>query len=389
MPRTERLTPTLVATAALLAWGVLPDGPALGRVRDTLRNDLLSRADYERMERGYYEQLLDANGGRSAGSVAKSVNAALAGRADAIEVEHGLLTNRVNDVREFVLKPNLTFDPGRKIPWSTNTRGMRDREYPESKPPGTFRIALVGDSIAAGWGVNDDEGFEPRLELALTARSRAAGGPAVEILNFAVPGHGPGQRWTHFASVGWAFAPDLVVFEATAADTGWDERRLRALLPRGIGFDAPVYRRALAAAKVRPGLDAEAYRRALKPFRLALLECVYRAAADDCRARGVPAVWVLIPRVGKPADPTERRELTGLARAAGFDAVIDAGDAYGGADPRDLAVAPNDFHPNREGHARIARALESALAERPELTRLWADPAAPTAAGLSEGADPQ
>ena len=38
---------------------------------------------------------------------------------------------------------NLSRDTGRDIPWSTNAHGMRDREYPEAKPPGTFRIALV------------------------------------------------------------------------------------------------------------------------------------------------------------------------------------------------------------------------------------------------------
>src|SRR5205823_5067020 len=115
----------------------------------------------------------------------------------------------VADVREFVLKPSLAIEhDGAR--WSTNALGMRDREYATAKPPKTFRIALVGDSIAAGWGVGDGEGFEPVLERRLDARSRASGGPAVEVLNFAVPGHGPGQRWEHFTRVGWTTAPDLV-----------------------------------------------------------------------------------------------------------------------------------------------------------------------------------
>ncbi len=75
---------------------------------------------------------------------------------------------------------------------------MRDRSYPIAKPAGTFRIAFVGDSIGAGWGVNDEQRFESILERDWDARSRRSGGPAVEILNFAVPGHSPGQRWDHF-----------------------------------------------------------------------------------------------------------------------------------------------------------------------------------------------
>src|SRR5829696_3168022 len=57
MPQPSSLTPQLLATAAILAWGLSPAGEASGmpsRVRETLRCDLLSRADYERMERGYY-----------------------------------------------------------------------------------------------------------------------------------------------------------------------------------------------------------------------------------------------------------------------------------------------------------------------------------------------
>jgi lysophospholipase L1-like esterase len=379
MTRSARHAPYLLATSALLAWGLAPGDPASGmpsRVREVLRNDLPSRADYEKMERGYYEQILDA--GRRLGSEAGHPSGALAGHAEAVEVEQGRLTLKVDDVREFVLRPNMTIDPGRRIPWSTNSHGMRDREYPIARPEGTFRIGLAGDSIAAGWAMKDGDGFEPRLERAFDKRSRARGGPAVEVLNFAVPGHGPGQRWSQFSAVGWAFAPDLVLFEATPADVGWDERRLRGLLPRGIGFDAPVYRDVLAAAGVGPGLRADVYRRLLRPLRWELLAGVYRAAVSECRSRGVPVVLVLIPRVGKPADPTERRKLVALARDAGFTAVVDACDAYEGADPADLAIGPNDFHPNAEGHAMIARALDA---------RLW--PFARARANATEGEEPR
>ena len=208
----------------------------------------------------------------------------------------------MGDLREFVLKPNAVARH-RGARWTTNAQGMRDLPYEAAKPPHTFRVALVGDSIAAGWGVDDGQGFEPTLERLLNERSRAAGGPAVEILNFAAPGYGPGARWDHFARLGWPMSPDLVIFETTQADVGWDERRLRGLLPRGIGWDSPPYRAILAAARVRPGGTFEAYKQALRPFRWEFLAAVYRAAVADCRSRGVPCVWVLVPRVGK-AGPT-------------------------------------------------------------------------------------
>ena len=381
MTRPTRLAPYILATLALLAWGLVPGDLASGmplRIRESLRNDLPSRADHERLERGYYEQILDA--GRQPGAVGGA-------NGDGLAAHHGRLTRTVDDVREFVMIPNLVRDVPRRIPWSTNSHGMRDREYAVSKPLDTTRIALVGDSIGAGWGVNDGETFEAALELVLDSLSKQSGGPAVEVLNFAVAGHGPGQRWSHFSAVGWAFSPDLVLYEATPADVGWDARRLRELLARGVGWDAPVYRDVLPTDRLRPRLDLEAYKRVLEPLRWELLGGVYRAAVAECRAKGVPAVWMLIPRVGKPADAADRQRLISLARSSGFAAVFDLSDAYDGADPASLAVDTDDFHPNREGHRRIARRLLFALWNRPELRPLWSGTG--TITKQREGADAQ
>jgi hypothetical protein len=388
------LIPQLLATAAILAWGLAPSVPASGRtlrIREALRCDEPSRADYERMERGYYEGLLDA-GRRQFGTLSGAevdVTAAAEGRKgwlhlEAPPFEAGPLAMSVDDVREFVLKPGLSFDhDGAR--WSTNSLGMRDREYPTRKPPGTFRIGLVGDSIGAGWGVNDGDGFEPTLERLLDERSRSGGGPTIEILNFAVPGHGPGQRWDHFSRIGWAVSPDLVIFESTLADSGWDERRLRGLLPRGVGWETPVYRDALGASGAEPGGTPDDYKRVLRPFRDAFFSGVYRAVVDDCRSHGVPCVLLMIPRVGKQAEPAERKHVTAVAREAGFSMVVDLTDAYAGLDPATLAIAPDDFHPNSDGHARLARRLEAALDGLPELRRLGLTP--PTRP--TEGAEPR
>jgi hypothetical protein len=146
-----------------------------------------------------------------------------------------------------------------------------------------------------------------------------------------------------------------------------------------------VYRRVLDSAGLRPGLDAESYKQQLKPLRWELLASVYRAAVDECETRGVPAVWVLIPRVGKPIDPAERRRLIDLARASGFAAVLDLSDVYEGAEPSSFAVGRNDFHPNLDGHALIARRLEAALRDRAELRWLWSADGSIAAAG--EGVD--
>jgi len=353
-----------LALAAVLAWPLLPAGSAWGvpaGLREGADGALMSKADYDRMERGYYERLLAPD--RSLDALADSPHAAdrhSLPRAEDVWGEITKVLEPVDDLRERVLKPGLTTRAA-GASWTTNALGMRDAPCEPRKPARTYRIALAGDSIAAGWGVDDGQGFEPLLERTLDTRSREAGGPSVELLNLSVPGYSAGARWEQVRRLGWSLEPDLVLFEATVADFGWDERRLRWLLAWGIGWDAPQYRATLDAAGVKPGENARTYQRALKRFREQLLANVYQAAASECRTRGVPCVWVLLPRVGRRDESESRQRLLALAQQAGFSAVLDLSDAYEGVEIETLAVGPGDYHPNALGHARLARQLDEKL----------------------------
>jgi hypothetical protein len=338
-----------ILTAALLAWGLAPASLApgwSGRVREAMQADRRNTGDLERMERGYYEILTSSGPRLGQVVVAKSET----------PTDFGPLTLPVADVREYVLKPNLA-TRHRGATWTTNPRGMRDRDYPTNKPEGTYRIALAGDSIGAGWGVDDGQGFEPIWERSLNASS------TVEIWNHAVPGLAPGQRWEHFTREGWASNPDLVVFQGTPADFGWDDRKLRSLLPKGIGWDVAAYQAGLAVAHSRPGGDEESYKKTLRPHREAILAGVYRTVARDCRSKGASSAWLLLPRVGKPTPMADRIRLVALAKGAGFTHVVDLSGAFDGLDPAALAIGPDDFHPNAAGHERLARLLDEALRE--------------------------
>ncbi len=225
----------------ILACGLLPDrlsGEGPSRLRDSLTSNLFNRPDIERIERGYYEQLLEC--GRRLDDLADVPCLRIrrrSGSAWSIPVDDAPLVVRVDDLREVVLRPNDAIERW-GLQWRTNSLGMRDREYSPHKPPGTIRIAFVGDSIGAGWGVNADQRFESILEEVWDSRARRTSGLKVEIINCAVPGHSPGQRWYHFSQIGWSMAPDLVIYEGTAADVGWDERQVRRReLPRGLGWD--------------------------------------------------------------------------------------------------------------------------------------------------------
>ncbi len=377
MAHDSRRRRQMLATLALLACGLIPDqfaGAGPSRLRATLASGMFNRSDASRIERGYYERLLDT-GPRldDLGDLPALRGRRRAGVAFASPVDAGPLVVRVADLREVTLEPGGRIERS-GILWSTNAQGMRDREYPVARKAGTFRIALVGDSIAAGLGVAVERRFEAILEREWDERSRRAGGPAVEILDTAVPAHAPGQRWHQFQQVGWPMRPDLVICESSEADLGWDERRLRFVLSRGQGFDSPLYRDALAALGVQPGWSPEEYKHALHDHHRRILAGVYHAMVVDGEAHGVPIIWALIPRVGQSSDPAHRDALVAMARSAGFARVVDASDAYNGLDPAGLAVEPDDFHPNDLGHERLARRLDEILAPLPELRQLWSRP---------------
>lgn len=63
----------------------------------------------------------------------------------------------------------------------TDSEGLRDRERTRVKPPGTRRIAVLGDSFAFGYGVEGDAAWPAVLERLLP--------PGDEVLDSGVGGH--------------------------------------------------------------------------------------------------------------------------------------------------------------------------------------------------------
>jgi lysophospholipase L1-like esterase len=66
-------------------------------------------------------------------------------------------------------KANLDLDLG-SFSLRTNTLGFRGPEISVEKPPGTLRIVVLGDSVAFGWGVDEEVSFVRRFEQELAAK---------------------------------------------------------------------------------------------------------------------------------------------------------------------------------------------------------------------------
>ncbi|OGV73347.1 MAG: hypothetical protein A3K19_26605 [Lentisphaerae bacterium RIFOXYB12_FULL_65_16] len=124
--------------------------------------------------------------------------------------------------------PNITFthwydgpgkgnkDPGNCIAYRINKWGYRDVEHEEKKPPGTFRILLLGDSFTVGEGTRFEETYPQRLAVALASRTVA--GKQLEILNFATPGNYTGEELQMYRTFQAMLAPDMVILQWNTND---------------------------------------------------------------------------------------------------------------------------------------------------------------------------
>jgi len=101
---------------------------------------------------------------------------------------------------------------------STNSLGMADREYPLAKPPGTLRVALLGDSLTASLYLPQEHKFKTLWEQALT---RSLGRP-VEIMNFAVDGMGTWEQLQMFHLRARPFQPDVVILGFFWGNDTWN-----------------------------------------------------------------------------------------------------------------------------------------------------------------------
>ncbi len=93
---------------------------------------------------------------------------------------------------------------------NTNSAGFRGaRDFALEKPPGVFRIAMLGDSFTFGDEVSDEETYPAKLQQLL---------PRAEVINMGVHGYAHDQMLLLFENEGVQYRPDLVVLGFVAVD---------------------------------------------------------------------------------------------------------------------------------------------------------------------------
>ena len=111
--------------------------------------------------------------------------------------------------------------PGSHYEWQgiqvdINSHGLRGPETTYEKPPATFRILNLGDSVAMGWGVRVEDTYGQRLESLLN--EQGSDDLHYEVINAGVPGWNLENALAYLQAKGLKYEPDLILLDLTTAN---------------------------------------------------------------------------------------------------------------------------------------------------------------------------
>jgi len=294
--------------------------------------------------------------------------------------------------------------------YETNRAGFRGPETPERKPEAVFRLAVIGDSTAMGWGVEQHDTYASRIERRLNspdsplraASAKAGSQPRTlgierlqptqrfEVLNFALAGLDAGEVSKRFEDLALRFDPDLVIWGFTLNDIRGKHYR-------------PSLDKEYAERMRRNDSSIRLWRWA-RPRWLALRELLFAPKGtfagelDDNYFANPPAWQALESHFARIASLSDR---LGICRVLlinsqlhalhalhpyrrHYEAVAELGLAHGfhpvqslermsREDASSIWVSPSDWHANARGHAILAELAIEALTKLP--AACWDRPA--------------
>lgn len=287
-------------------------------------------------------------------------------------------------------EPYFLFEPQAHYNWEgidvqIDSRGLRTPEFAIPKPANTFRILNIGDSVAFGWEVTEQQTYGEQLAASLNALND---GRHYEVINAAVPGWNPAMERNFLLQEGLSYEPDLIIVDLTLANDIYgkgpgvtsrpsffnflrDKTYTWPFLTTEIRFIAAKQVGPKAIPVLNPSLKVEKY------FPLdenaPIWDTVWQNFADMAQAaqeRGIPLVVISFPTafqlnsVGHPDTPQKvfgaKAEADGIAwldmlpiyQAVCAEAAAEACEGY-----ENILFADVWMHPNMEGHRLAAEAL--------------------------------
>jgi lysophospholipase L1-like esterase len=253
-----------------------------------------------------------------------------------------------------------------------NDAGHRGPDFPLEKAPHTYRIAVLGDSVAYGYGVPLRQVFGTLLEERL---QRAAAGRRFEVLNFAVSGYGTEAELELYDTKVRRYRPDLVLLAYVLNDVipprfltemdGAGRRRTERFerISAISQFGAWIFLRGhqlTERGRTRRNYDVF-YGDAAS---WAVVQDSVRGLAERSRRDGFVLAAVVFPLLLDFETYPMREYHERIAAEFEKNAIphLDLLEAYGREGAEALRLQPrDDSHPNARGHAIAAREIERFL----------------------------
>ncbi len=270
---------------------------------------------------------------------------------------------------------------GRNTPVTTNSWGLRGGEV--SADTAAFRILVLGDSFAFGWGMAPEDGFVRLLETGVQNRYPDR---LVEFINGSLPGYSIFQQIRMLDYVRQRTDIHAVVATISLANDPIDEKRIRRFAPDNLldfsyewrdprSFSAKL----IAASRLLTLIDGRT-----TTFQFSYIntnnECRDLASesmmnlATACREANLPLVWVLVSRTQEVrpggflrrslngATDRMRRHFMALAKELEVP-IVDLKPVLVDVQAREEAYLPGDAHWTEAGHRAVAESVLPVLLE--------------------------
>jgi lysophospholipase L1-like esterase len=301
-----------------------------------------------------------------------------------VQINRGTVRRSANPILLYELRPGSVVRA--EVEYRINADGLRGPELPADEARRRKRIAVLGDSIAFGYWVAEQDTFPRQLETLL----RRAG-TDVDVLNFGVPGYNLEQEVEALRLKALSFDPDAIVIGVCLNDLDdifsyeygltvnraqrtetWAGRVADRVLQRSVLFSWIEYRRAELEtrrffAQTKNPHGGQLYAEAVDRQKVRLVRA-FREVARLLAPRRVPALVAVFPTFGNRFENYPHRDLHNAVISAAEEAglltvdLLGCYEAY--TDLRFWELRTDVVHPSPMGHRVAAHGIADALCAR-------------------------
>ncbi|MFO8057538.1 MAG: SGNH/GDSL hydrolase family protein [bacterium] len=251
-----------------------------------------------------------------------------------------------------------------------NNLGFRGEDVSRSKPEGTTRIVIVGDSIVFGQGVDEEKTLSCLIEELL---ARKEPGRSFQVINAGVRGYNSHDYVVLLKEKVLSLSPDLVILVITEINDP-ERKPFRPESEKLERFKSSPWRKVPILRELVAASYADEINRLFKEHVKSLYDPEgeefrrfredIRSVKEICDKSSVELLAVTFPMLSEEnMFETERARLKTMLSEEGVS-FIDPYPLLDRYPAGELVVGPRDFHPNGKALEIVARALAGPVMQK-------------------------